>query len=103
MTLGGEPFILATNFTTDESGVATLGFTNGGRYSISKSSNTYTLTTGVTWDETMAVHVTHALAATVNHTLTITPSAGTIAIAFSGAIASSRVDITVHLSGSKAR
>lgn len=102
-TLGGEPYVLDTHFTTDGSGVATMGFTNRGMYSIEKSSNTYTINFGCLWEETMACIVTHALAATVDHTLTIDPAAGTVAIAFSGAIASSRVDVSLKISASKAR
>lgn len=91
----GVPFSVSFRFTTDGSGVATLTQSHRSQISISKSTNTYTITLPKSWGETDAVHVTHGLYATVNVVETNSPSAKTITLAFSGAIASNTVSVTL--------
>lgn len=89
----GVPELIGTSFTTDASGLVTMLHDHDGQTSVAKASNTYTVSFPGPWSKTQCVIVTHALAATVNHVLTVDEAAGTVAIAFSGAIASSRVDV----------
>jgi hypothetical protein len=110
MAWGGEPVLLATYFTTNGSGVETIGTgaSHGGRVSVSRpdesgAPETYLVDFGCTWDDTQACVVTHQLSATVNYELTIDPTAGTVELAFSGAIVSNRIDLMLVISCSKAR
>lgn len=94
-SLGGEVIVIGLRFTTDGSADETLADNYGGLVSIARSTNTYTITLPGSVGKIYSVVVGHALTATVNCTPSFTTTAGTVALAFSGAIASNTVDVTI--------
>lgn len=109
-TWGGEPMRLATYFQTNGSGVESMGSgaSHGGRITVSRpdesgAPNTYLLDFGCSWDDTQCCLIRHDLSATVNCVPTIDAAAGTVSLAFSGAIVSNRVDVALDISCTKSR
>lgn len=90
--LVGDGMVIGTSFTTNGSGVPTILYDAQGSISVAQATNTYTISFPGSWVSTVCCVIDHQNNA-VTYTKTITPSAGTVAIAFSGAFNGGRCDV----------
>lgn len=90
--VGAEVTEISTYFTTDGSGVPTLGISHGDLISILQETNLYTLTFPI--GSNMSVQLTYDNAS-LSHALTLDESIGQVAIQFSGAFNNKRCDVKV--------
>lgn len=90
---------IAVGFTTTGAGVATLKNSYNGSVTLARATNTYTFTFPSGWALTNAIHDSQLQATAVSRTLTVTPSAGTIAVVFGGAFNSGDYNLTLEFCG----
>lgn len=95
-----EGGLLPLRFTTDGSGDPTLADDYGGKVTATRATNTITLTIGE-YGSLKSCVVSHSLGTTATCTVTGSPTAGTIALAFGILPASATVDVIAFLSDSR--
>lgn len=96
--LGGDCIGIATSVVIDGSGDATLSNSLKGLATVARATNTYTITIKATWALTLWKDIQNPVAATINCPITVTESAGTIALAFSAGVTSITVPVFLIVS-----
>lgn len=86
---------ISGRFTTNGSGVATLSYDYGGKMTILKSSNTYTVTLPAPWVTTVALTYSQNQSTLVACPVTFSATAGTITFTFGGAYNSGDCNFTL--------